>query len=48
MSSFKARQNALVQASNGLQAAGTPVGVDPTDMQCDVTQQTGEGFDHGK
>ncbi|MEU0070362.1 DUF6571 family protein [Streptomyces sp. NPDC006332] len=47
-SSFNARQNALDQASNGLQVAGTPAGVDPTDMRRDVTQQTGEGFDHGK
>ncbi|MET7929657.1 DUF6571 family protein [Streptomyces sp. NPDC005349] len=47
-SSFNARQNALDQASNGLQVAGTPNGVNPTDMGRDVTQQTGEGFDHGK
>ncbi|MFF4572386.1 hypothetical protein [Streptomyces sp. NPDC001410] len=47
-SSFNARQNALDQASNALQVTGTPDGVDPTDMHRAVTQQTGEGFDHGK
>ncbi|MEU6593722.1 DUF6571 family protein [Streptomyces sp. NPDC046881] len=47
-SSFDARQNALDQASNGLMVAGPPHGVDPTDMHRAVTQQTGEGFDHGK
>lgn len=48
VSSFNARQNALDQAANGLMVAGTPAGVDPTDMRRDVHQQTGEGFDHGK
>ncbi|MFF8401804.1 hypothetical protein ACF06P_09245 [Streptomyces sp. NPDC015684] len=47
-SSFNARQNALDQAANGLLVAGTPNGVDSTDMHRAVTQQTGEGFDHGK
>lgn len=47
-SSFKARENAVDQALNGLSTAGTPNGVDPTVLRQEVDTRTGDGYDHGK